>query len=394
MSQPAFLNFAEARALASRRLPKGIFDYIDRGAEDDLAIRANREAFDACALLPAVLNGMPTPPSTALCLFGENQAAPFIAAPTAFAGLVRYKGEIELAEACEQANVPFCAATEAITSIEEIAKGRVSAPWMQLYLWDQPDISLALMQRAWDCGSRTLVFTVDTPVMPKREFNIRNGFSMPFTFNRRNVTDVMRHPHWACSVFLRYLLSGGVPDFANYPPQYRQSLLRRGREESLDLMPGLNWQHVEWVRQNWPGQLIVKGLLRPDDARKARDCGVEGIVVSNHGGRMLDTAVPPLRVLKSIADAVGTEMTVLADSSIRRGSDIFKLLAAGAKAVLLGRSLLYATAAQGAMGAKSMLDILADELRMTMSLTGCQTLADIRPEHLIQNRSGMDYVEA
>ncbi|WP_024927618.1 MULTISPECIES: alpha-hydroxy acid oxidase [unclassified Mesorhizobium] len=372
-----FQNFAEVRAIAKRRLPRGIFEYIDRGAEDERALTSNRLAFDRVKIQPYVLRGEAKPRSTSVSLFGSEYAAPLIVTPTAFAGLVQYRGEIELAQAAAEFGIPFCAATEAITSVEEIAHASPTPIWFQLYLWDNEAVSYELMDRAWSKGARTLVLTADTPVMPKREFNRRNGFDIPFRFSSRNIVDVALHPGWACGVLGRYMVTTGLPNFANYPLQYRKNLLKRGGGPSLSLMPELSWNHVCQVRKHWKGNLIVKGILRKEDALKAMDVGAEGVVISNHGGRMFDSAVPPIEVLREIADSVGHKLTVLADSSIQRGSDIFKLIAAGAKAVLVGRSMLYATAAGGRQGAMQMMQILSDELAMTMDLSGCRTLADI-----------------
>lgn len=377
-----FQNFSEARALAKRQLPKGIFEYIDRGAEDENALASNRSAFDEVKIRPFVLKGSATPRSTKITLFGVEYTSPLIVTPTAFAGLVRYRGELELAHAAARFGIPYCAATEAISSVEEIADASPAAVWFQLYLWNKEQVSYDLMDRAWSKGARTLVLTADTAVMPKREFNRRNGFDIPFRFSSRNVWDVATHPGWALGVLVRYLATSGMPNYANYPPEYRKNLLKRGVGPSLDLMPDLSWQHVREVRRRWKGNLVVKGILRTEDALQARDAGADGIVVSNHGGRMCDSAVAPITVLREITDSVGAELTVLADSSVRRGSDVFKLIASGAKAVLVGRSMLYGTAAAGQDGAMQMMKILSDELGMTMDLSGCRALSEIG-EHML-----------
>ncbi|MCZ7450883.1 alpha-hydroxy acid oxidase [Agrobacterium rhizogenes] len=377
-----FQNFSEARAIAKRRLPKGIFEYIDRGTEDEHALTSNRIGFDRVKIMPSVLKGDTAPRSTSVTLFGVNYVSPIVVTPTAFAGLVRYRGEIELAQAAAKFGIPYCAATEAISSVEEIADASTAPVWFQLYLWDKEELSYELLDRAWSKGARTLVLTVDTAVMPKREFNHRNGFDIPFRFSTKNVLDVALHPGWALGVLGRYFATTGLPNFANYPPQYRKNLLKRGGGPSLNLMPHLNWNHVRRVREHWKGNLVVKGILRTEDALTAKDIGAEGIVVSNHGGRMLDSAISPIEVLREIADSVGNDVTVLADSSVQRGSDVFKLIASGAHAVLVGRSMLYGTAAAGSEGAMQMMRILTDEIGLTMDLSGCQTLSDIEEKML------------
>lgn len=382
-----FQNFTQARAIAKRRLPRGIFEYIDRGAEDERGLISNREGFDRVKIRPRVLRGQAEPRSTRVSLFGSEYSTPLIVTPTAFAGLVHYRGEIELAQAASDFGIPFCAATEAITSVEEIAQASPAPIWFQLYLWDIEKISYDLMDRAWSNGVRALVLTVDTPVMPKREFNRRNGFDIPLRFSAKNILDVALHPFWAFGVLGRYVTTDGLPNFANYPSEYRKNLLKRGAGPTLNLMPELNWDHVKRVREYWKGNLIIKGILRTEDAQTAKNLGAEAIVVSNHGGRTLDSAVPPIEVLREIAGSVGDKLTVLADSSVRRGSDVFKLIAAGAKAVLVGRSMLYGTTAGGRQGAAHMMRILADELSTTMDLSGCRTLSDIREDMLYRGHS-------
>lgn len=377
-----FQNFSEVRAIAKRRLPRGIFEYIDRGTEDERALTSNRSGYDRVKIRPSVLKGDTTPRSTSVTLFGVDYVSPIVVTPTAFAGLVRYRGEIELAQAAAEFGIPYCAATEAITSVEEIADASSAPVWFQLYVWDKEKLSYDLMDRAWSKGARTLVLTADTAAMPKREFNRRNGFDVPFRFSTKNVLDVAFHPGWALAVLGRYFATSGLPNFANYPPQYRKNLLKRGGGPSLNLMPDLNWGHVRRVREHWKGNLIVKGILRTEDALMARDIGADGVVVSNHGGRMFDSAVSPIEVLREIADSVGTDMTILADSSVQRGSDVFKLIASGAKAVLVGRSMLYGTAAAGRKGAMHMMKILSDEVGLTMDLSGCRSLADIEERML------------
>lgn len=371
-----FLNYSEARELAKAKLPRGIFEFVDRGTGDEFSLRHNRRQFEAARILPRVLTGG-SPRSQKVEIFGETYSAPMLAAPTAFAGLVWFKGEIELARAAAAYGIPFCAATEAITGVGEIATAVGTPIWFQLYLWDREELSQDLIEKAWTNGARTLVVTVDTPVLPKREYNVRNGFDIPFRFSPRNVFDVATHPRWAVGVLGRYLAAGGLPNFANYPPEYRSNILSRGSARSMSLAPDLDWDCVRRIRTNWKGNLVIKGILRADDALLALKIGADGIIVSNHGGRNLDGAVAPIEVLPDIADAVGDRLTVLADSSVQRGSDIFKLLASGAKAVLLGRSLLYGTAIAGSAGALRMMRNLGEELDVAMAMSGCRSLGEI-----------------
>lgn len=370
------LNFHDLRAQAKRRLPRGLFEYIDRGSEDETGLAHTRAAFAAYRVAPRAL--VPGKPSLKVTLFGEEQDLPLIAAPTAMTGLVWYGGETALARAADVAGFPYCAATSAITALEDIAAASARRIWFQLYLWEQGDLWRDLVARAAAAGVHTLVLTVDTNVPPKREFNARNGFGMPLRPGLRNTLDVLSHPGWARQVLLRYLRAGGWPEMANYPEGYRPNILRGATQAKLDHEPDLSWDHVRQLRDIWRGNLLIKGILRPEDALIAADHGVDGIVVSSHGARNLDSSVAPLSVLRAISAAAGDRLAILADSGVQRGSDVFKLLAEGAQAVLVGRAFLYGTALGGQTGAARAIGILRDELRTTMRLAGARSIADIR----------------
>lgn len=367
----AFLNHAELRELAKRRLPRAIFEYIDRGTEDEIGLRHNREAFDAVRIRPRVLAGGGTR-SQAVTLFGQACDIPIVAAPTACAGLVRFRGEVELAKAAAANGLPFCAALEAINSLENIVEASEGNVWFQVYVWQDEALVSALLARAWNLGVRTLVVTLDSPVASKREYNLRNGFGMPFRFSPRNVCDVALHPRWAFGVLGRYLASGSVPSYANYPPGHRHTIFAPGKP--LDYQDDLCWTHMRWLREQWKGHLVLKGILDRDDAVLARELGADGIVVSNHGGRTFDSAVAPIEVLPEIVRAAGDSMTILADSSVRRGSDVLKLIAAGAKAVMVGRMLLYGTAVGGMSGADRTIGMLRSEIDSAMAMSGCKDI--------------------
>ncbi|MEJ8813365.1 alpha-hydroxy acid oxidase [Variovorax ureilyticus] len=367
----AFLNHAELRELAKRRLPRAIFEYIDRGTEDETGLRHNREAFDAVRILPRVLAGGGTR-SQAVSLFGQACDMPIVAAPTACAGLVRFRGEVELAKAAAANGLPFCAALEAINSLEDIVQASEGNVWFQVYVWQDEALVSALLARAWNLGVRTLVVTLDSPVASKREYNLRNGFGMPFRFSPRNVCDVALHPRWAFGVLGRYLASGRVPSYANYPPGHRDTIFAPGKP--LAYCDDLCWTHMRWLRERWKGHLVLKGILHPDDAVLARELGADGIVVSNHGGRTFDSAVAPIEVLPEIVRAAGDSMTILADSSVRRGSDVLKLIAAGAKAVMIGRMLLYGTAVGGMSGAGRTIGMLRSEIDSALAMSGCKDI--------------------
>lgn len=375
------LNYQELRAAAKARLPRGVFEYIDRGTENETGLGHNRQAFERLRLQPRVLTSAPVV-STAIELFGKRLPSPIIVAPTAFAGLVWYKGEIELARAAAAAGIPFCAATEAITAVGEIAASTPGNLWFQLYLWESAELARELVQQAAAVGIDTLVLTVDTPVYANREFNTRNGMGMPFRHSMRGTLDTLTRPRWLTQVLGRYLMGEGAPTFANYPPEYRQTILGGGAKTGLHHRKGLSWEHVAEVRKAWPGKLVLKGILRADDALLAAEHGVDGIVVSNHGARNLDSAVSPMDVLGRIVDAAGDRLVILADSGIQRGSDVLKALALGAQAVMVGRAALYGLAAGGEAGASHALAMLRRELEITMSMCGASNIEDIKRELL------------
>lgn len=367
------LNVADARHAARRRLPRGLFEYVDRGSEDEVSMTANRARLDAIRLVPSVLVNV-AQRSTQSEILGHTQPLPIIIAPTAVAGLLWHDGEIELARAAARAGIPFCVSTQSITAIERIAGEADARLWFQLYVWKNRQRMLALLDRAWSAGAETLVLTVDTAVGPNREYNTRNGFGIPLRASWRAGLDVALHPRWAVRVMLRALASGGVPTYAHYPDEFRTGLGRAALSDELGLAADLTWEDVKLLRRSWRGKLVLKGILSVEDAVAAQSHGCDAIVVSNHGGRNLDCAPGPSEVLPAIADAVGGRMEVLADSGIRRGADIARFLALGAQGVLVGRAPLYGLAIGGAAGAGRILDILSAELKATMGFLGAPDL--------------------
>lgn len=370
------LNIDEMRALARRRLPRGIFDYVDRGAEDEVGLATLRRAFDAITFNPRVLADV-SGRSLATTLLGREQPLPIAIAPTAAAGLVWHDGEIALARAASAAGIPFCIATGSITAMERIAAASRGPLWFQLYMWHERALSYALVERAWGNGIETLVLTVDTVAAPNREYNTRNGFEIPVRATVRGGLDMALHPRWLWQVLLRYILRDGIPTYQHYPLSFRSKITRKATWEQVRLTDALTWDDVRELRRRWPGKLVVKGILRADDASKAAEAGVDAIVVTNHGARNLDGAVPPIRALPAIAAAVGDRLQIIADSGVKRGSDVVKLLASGADAVLIGRAALYGTAVAGEAGATQVLDLLRAEMMTTMGYLGCADLGEL-----------------
>ncbi|MBN9447676.1 MAG: alpha-hydroxy-acid oxidizing protein [Bosea sp.] len=372
----AILNAPDARRAARRRLPRGLFEYVDRGAEDENAIGGNRRDLDAVKLAPSVLVDVSQRTQETEVL-GRKQPSPLVIAPTAVAGLVWRDGEIALARAAAAAGIPFCVSTQSITSIERIADESGAELWFQLYVWKNRERTLALLDRAWAAGARTLVLTVDTAVGPNREYNLRNGFGIPLKPSLRAGIDLALHPRWTCEVLLRSLIASGVPTYAHYPDEFRTQLGRVSLSDEMSLATDVTWEDVALLRKRWQGKLVLKGVLRVDDARKAAEHGADAVVVSNHGARNLDCAPGPVEVLPAIVDAVGDRLAILADSGVRRGADIARFLALGASGVLIGRATPYGVAIAGEAGASRVLDLLRNELSITMGMLGAQTLADL-----------------
>jgi (S)-mandelate dehydrogenase len=376
------LNIFDLRELARRRLPRGVFDFIDRGGEDDVAIRNNRAALERIKLRPRVLVDV-SKRSQSVTLFGHQQSMPVVIAPTGPAGLMWYRGEVELARAAAKAGIPFTLASPATTAMEEVVADGGGRQWFQLYMWKDRDLSYRILERAKTAGFDALVVTVDSIVAPNREFHARNGFTIPFTFNLRNIADLIGHPHWLFGVAGQYWMHGGLPQPRNFTVAQDAPLPVRRLGQSIDKNESLTWDDIRILREKWPRTLIVKGIMHPQDAVAAADCGADGIVVSNHGGICCDSAMAPIDALPAIAAAVGSRLTVLIDSGFRRGSDILKALALGAKAVLTGRATLYGTAAAGEAGASRALEILREEIHRTLAVVGCAGVADLTREHVI-----------
>jgi L-lactate dehydrogenase (cytochrome)/(S)-mandelate dehydrogenase len=380
---PTALNIDDLREAARGRLPRGLFEFVDRGTEDDLALRNNRAAFDRLALRPRVLIDVSTR-TQAIELFGAASSQPLVVAPAGAAGLLSYQGEVEVARAAAKAGVPFTLSTYSINSMEQVAEQAGGRLWFQLYMWPDRSMSHQLVQRAMAAGYEALVVTVDTAAAPNREYNQRNGFGLPFSVNRRNALDLACHPGWLLRVMLRYLATSGMPRFENLPDVLQQSLA--GLPSSRRALPksdSLTWDDLRNLRRMWKGPLLVKGVLDPGDAVRAVDCGADAVIVSNHGGRNLDCSIAPMRALPQVLEHVNGRADVLLDSGIRRGSDIAKAIATGAKAVMVGRAPLWGVAADGERGATLALAILAQELDRVMAFMGCANLGDLDASRLV-----------
>jgi (S)-mandelate dehydrogenase len=368
-------NIADLRERARRRLPRGIWEYAERGTEDEWAMARNRAAFERVAFRPRVLRGVQSV-DTGTEILGKPSAFPLALAPTGAAGLLWYKGDLALARAAADAGVPFTISSASTMDLEQIAVagGRI---WFQLYYWEDRSLSHAVVDRARDLGCEALLITLDMPVPPNREYIHRNGFGTPFRLNARNALDVLGHPRWLAGVMGRYALDGGVPTQANLPDRLRAKVTKGAPPGALFKQDDLDWDAITVLRDRWPGKLLLKGVLHPEDAERALALGADGVVVSNHGGRALDSSMATLDALPAVVGAVGGRMTVLLDSGVRRGSDVVKALALGADSVLVGRAPLYGLAAAGQAGASRALELLRAETARTMAMLGARGVDEI-----------------
>ncbi len=368
-------NIADLREVARRRLPRGVWEYLERGVEDETGMARNREAFERLTFHPRVLRNVDSI-DLRTTILGKESALPFAIGPTGAAGMMWYRGDLALANAAARAGIPFCISSASTLDVEEFAEIE-GTRWFQLYMWQDRELSYDVVRRAHDVGCEALFVTLDLPVPPNREYLWRNGFGMPFQLNRRNLPDLLAHPRWLAGVVGRYMLNGGLPQQANLPKGLKHSVARGAKPGALFKQDNLDWDGVKKLRELWPGTFVLKGVLHPEDARMALDMGADAVVVSNHGARALDHSVAAIDALPSIVEAVGGKMCVLLDSGIRRGSDVVKALALGADGALVGRATLYGMAAAGEPGVTRAIDLLGSEISRTMAMLGLTSVADI-----------------
>jgi L-lactate dehydrogenase (cytochrome) len=372
-----YLSLADFETVARRRLPRMLYGFVSGGVETDAALRDNRRAFDEYGFIPRVLNDVSGRDQTT-SLFGKTYAAPFGIPPFGSAALCAYRCDIVLARAAAAANVPMIVSAASLISLEDVRRENPNA-WYQAYLAGDASRIEPLVDRVAAAGYDTFVVTADVPVSANRENNIRNGFQVPLVITPRVAFDAATHPHWLLGTWLRTLMRHGMPHFENMdatrgPPVLSQNLVR-----NLGNRDQLAWKHVELIRRRWKGKLVVKGIISPQDARIARESGVDGVMVSNHGGRQLDGTVSPLRTLAEIAaDAKG--MTVIYDGGIRRGTDVLKALALGARFCFVGRPMLYAAVAAGEPGVRRAVGLLQEEVSRDMALLGVRSIGEVTPE--------------
>jgi (S)-mandelate dehydrogenase len=368
--------------MARRRVPNFCFEYVEGGSEDEATLRRNREVFSNIAFQPRTLVDV-TVRNQRRRLLGEEIASPFLIGPTGFSGLLSSEGDVSMARAAALAGIPFVLSNVSTTSLEEVVRraGADARVWMQVYMYRTREFVEKIARRAQDAGIGTLVLTTDSAIYGKREWDVRN-FSGPLSLNWRNKIDVIRHPRWIFDI----LFPHGFPHFANVGdllPPGQTSV--RGAASSMigqSLDPSLCWRDVEWLRDIWPGKLVIKGVMNAQDAVRAISVGADGIVLSNHGGRQLDGALSTMDVLPEVVAEVQGRLAVMLDGGFRRGSDIVKAVALGADAVLVGRATTYGLAAGGQAGAGRAIEILRSEIDRVLGLMGCPDISQVDQSYL------------
>ena len=365
---------------ARRHLPRPIFGYVNGAAETNKSLRDNREAFGEWGFVPGVLIDV-SRRDPSVELFGRRYAMPFGIAPMGIAALWAYRGDLVLAAGAAEANIPFIMSGSSLIRLEDVAT-QSPGSWFQAYLpGDQAQID-ALIERVRLAGFETLVITVDIPVAANRENNLRTGFSTPLRPGPRLAWDGISHPRWTLGTFLKTIRRHGMPHFENNYATRGAPILSPDVVRDYSDRSHFTWAHLARIRDNWKGNLVVKGILRTDDARRARDTGADAIVVSNHGGRQLDGTVSPLRVLPDIVAAC-PDLPILMDSGVRRGTDILKALALGARMVFVGRPFAYAASVGGQDGVKRAIALLSNEVSIDMAMVGITKLSELdRDTHL------------
>ena len=376
----------DLKALARRQIPRAIFDQFDGAAEDEIALRENREAFRRRRLLPKVLVDV-SQVDTSTTILDAASALPLVIAPTGAVGFGRRGGDVMIARAASAFGIPYTLSTSATASIEQIAEAASGRHWFQAYILRDRQFTYKLIDRARAAGYEAVMITVDLPVGGKRERDYRNDFSLPFRYTHRNLIDFASRPRWALDMLVR-----GLPVMENMRGFIPQVHTAKGIASTAgrNYDPSFDWTALETIRERWRGKLIVKGIVRPDDAERGVRLGIDAIVVSNHGGRQLDASVPTLDLLPDIVSAVAGRCSVMVDGGVRAERQRLDDVGAPADAVLVGRPTLYGVFAAGESGAQRALEILSEELTRTMQLCGIARIEDITSDCLARRNHAID----
>jgi len=367
------LNVADLREIARQRVPGFVFEYVEGGAEDESTLRGNRAALERLRFIPQTL--IDTCARQLRCqLLAQSANAPLVIAPTGLNGLLHPDADVTLARAAARFGVPFTLSTVSTTRLEEVASRAGGRLWMQLYVTKERRVGRDIMQRAAAAGYEALVFTIDANVFGNREWDQR-GYRRPGQPTLHAMLDAARHPRW----LIQFIRRG--PRFRNLEAFLPPGLTPMGASTVIPKLfdASICWDDIAWIREHWRGKLLLKGVLSVADAERAAALGVDGIVISNHGGRQLDSCIAPIDVLEEIVAAVGTRLTILIDSGFRRGTDVVKALALGAQAVMLGRATLYGLIAGGEEGVERALSIMTSETDRVLGQLGCNSIAELSP---------------
>jgi L-lactate dehydrogenase (cytochrome) len=369
-------DIEDLRRIARRRLPRGVFDYIDGGAEDEITLARNTAAFRDIEFRPRVLRDVGVVDTTTQ-LLGRTVPLPLVLAPTGFTRIVCPQGELAVARAAATADVPYTLSTMSTRSIEEVASVTQGPTWFQVYVWRDRELMESMLDRAKVSGYEAIVITVDTATLGRRERDVRRGFTLPPKLGLATLFDGAVHPAWTWAfarsepIVFANVVGGGVDDGSD-PVSLSEYI-------GAQFDPSLSWNDVAWFRSRWDGPIVLKGIQSVDDARLAVDAGVDAIALSNHGGRQLDGAPAPIELVAPVADAVGGAIEIICDGGVRRGSDIAKALALGATACMIGRPYLYGLAAGGERGVTAVIAQLAGGLARTMALVGARDVGSLTP---------------
>ncbi len=362
----------DVRRAARRALPPMVFDFVDGGAEDERTVRGNREAFDDWWFVPRILTDVEHR-SQSTELLGVRRPSPLVFSPAGLVGLAWPHGEAAAAKAANAAGVPFAVSSMSSVSVEDVRAASDGPLWIQLYLWRDRDATEALVRRCADLGYETLCLTVDVPVTGQRERDLRNGMTIPPRIGVRNAAGVLSRPGWALRVGRAGVTFANIEQGAG-----SRDTMRLGAYVNSQLNPTATWDDLEWLRSIWPGRLVVKGVLDPRAAERLVDEGVDGVVVSNHGGRQLDGAVPAVAALPGVVRAVAGRAAVVLDGGVRRGGDVVTAIALGADAVMFGRPYVFGLAVGGTDGAARVVELMTAEIDRVLALLGVSSLDEVR----------------
>ena len=376
-------NVSDLRKISKRRLPGGVFDYIDGAAEDELTLHRNSAAFQNVEFKPRVFRDVSSI-SLKSTLFGKELDFPLVMAPTGFGRIANSQGELAVARAADRAGIPYTLSTLGTRSIEEVAAVSKGRKWFQVYVWRDRELVREMLERAIAADFEAIQITVDTAITGRRERDVKHGFTLPPKIGLGTIIDGALHPGWTWDFITAEPIS-----FANV----NGKIVGDGSDPitladyiNSQFDPSLSWNDLEWFRSIWKGPIIIKGIQTVEDAKIAADMGIEGIALSNHGGRQLDGAPAPFELLESVVQSVGGDIEIICDGGVRRGSDIAKALALGANACMIGRAYLYGLGAGGERGVDFVIDHLREGLKRTMMLCGAASLSELKPE-LLRMRS-------